>query len=363
MSDLNAIGLTLRDHDPFRGKAVLGFDWYDPSDIISKTVQYGTEFELVLDRNALSEVISLASPKRQAEDSQRRLAAAVMAFSLVTGIYFDANVAVSEPVGPNGIDGARSDTILFASLQCQHAQDYIDIALGRKDMIGADAIALETRPEMKACVNRLDLDYRPRFRPEYGVALKLALIRLRGEPRQTHAWQLAELLRWSYEEFMFVAGAIVYGSLALSPARHRKMLKGLNSGDVNKALAGVRNAMWDMALLRYWGRRILREGSANRYVMVCSFDRAVLTCATDFITLDGSESTGLHMIRNRWIDEWGERDGNALANQYTRYCLGQKTDPAREMNLRTHTRADWDAMVNALETEFRLAASIPVARP
>jgi len=121
-------------------------------------------------------------------------------------------------------------------------------------------------------IERMPVQLWSNYRPEYGAALKLALIRMDGRPDAVEPRQFLVFLQWMYDDYIFIPGAVAYASLALSPKRGRGMLKNLWSRDSSKALSGVRNATWDMALLRHWGRQVQMARESRQFPMLVRSD-------------------------------------------------------------------------------------------
>jgi hypothetical protein len=331
---------------------VLGFDWYSVRDIVPVGLERGTTFSLVFDRNVVSRLMSLLPCRPGAADHLARRAAAVMAFMIVSGSLLDAVVALGETSQANGAAAGRLEALQLAAMQNLHPQIFADVALGRRDRIPVDDLARETTDAARRGSETLDVEVWRQFLPEYGAALKLALIRLAAGPREAAPSPMAEFLRWTYEDYMFLPGAVSYGSLAFSPSRHGRMFKRLFSGEPKKALAGVRNAAWDMGLLRYWGRPFRRgTGAGDEYAVLCSFDGAVLDCAGDTVS-SGGESEKLTLLERRWVDEWGAAAGRELSALYTRYFLTHTTDSRRAARVYAHQPAYWEALVARLEGEL-----------
>lgn len=351
-SDLTAIGAMLRQADCFGCPPLPEVDRYDALDIVTASILFHVEFWLVLDRNVLSCVTSLIAPVKHPIGQQERRAAAIMAFAIAAEIQFDATLAVAEVTQPAGAARGQADALLLVGLQNLPARAFVDIALGHADCLNPQDLAKATSDAAREGAANLPVDLWEWCRPVYGAALKLATIRLLGPPNAMEPAQFAEFLRSSYEEYLFVPSAIMYGCLAFGRSRRGDMFKKLRSGDPSIALAGVRNAAWDMALLHYCERRNHEDRVNNHCSMLCSFDRAVQDCATYWAIPDHQPAVALAGLRARWRSEWGERAGDELFEQYAGYRLRQEADTRRPAHQYKHQRAHWDAVIDQLEQSF-----------
>ncbi len=345
----------LRKHDPFYGPLVPGFDWYDPEHVIGIREMFGTSVELVMDRNVFGRVLKLASARTGSRDELDRLAAAVMAFAIVTQSFFDPKFAVAEPVMSNGESDGREEALKFVSLQNQSARVFLQIAAGSASSLDPREVAKEKTPEAARDAKNLAVKFWNGIQPEYGAALKLALLVREVHPHAPDVSQMVEFLGWSYDNYLLLAGPLTYGSLALSPSRFRSMMKKVTSGDLDTVFAGVRNAAWDMGLLRYWGRRAIEAARGEEYVLLCSFDKALHRCASNLLCPSVGPHEQLAILRQRLGEEWGQDDAEKVMDAYTRCVIGHDSDSMRTSMHHMHDQKYWDGMIAELEQELTVS--------
>jgi hypothetical protein len=349
-NDYDAVVAMLKAADPFRGLRVPGFDQYDPEQYHELRAMFGTSFTLVLDRNVFSRVIAMAKGDRVDPSDTYRTAAAIMAFSSMAECHHDGTVAIAEFADHHPEEEWRKEMDIFATAQNAGAQAYCDIALGRVSKLDWQQLRSDFEARSRADVFGLRLPTKEQLcGADLGVAYKLGLLMLDAYPSPPTHLQMAELLRWCYEEYLFLAPAIAYSGLALSPKRHRGMLKSIRSGDLARADAGVSNAAWDMALLRSWASQ---ESHDKECVLLCSLDNALLECATDFKVPVPEAIDRLGCLRNRWRREWGDRDGSYLSDLYLRYVLAHDTDSSRAALRQKHKHSYWLGVVEDLKRQF-----------
>lgn len=353
IGDVLAVQQVLQAARPFRFWAVPNLDPYDIFATTALFDEFGGALAVVLDRNVFSRALELFTPERPPAGKEHRIAAAVFAYCIWTGAYFDPVIATAETVFTNRIERGRGEAVELVAMQNIHPQPYVDVALGRADRIPSDVLAVERTVSAIQGAASLELDQWDQFRADYGAALKLAmLLRELGEASPTPD-TFVRFLEWSYHEFILVLPAIIYGSLALSPRRISGMFKDVRVGKSADALRGVRNATWDMAMLRYFMKLLSQSKAARTFPIACSLDRALLHCLDDLVGIYGQPEAVQHQRLNEmFCRHWGDQASTKVAAACTRCVLGQQTDSRRAALQPGRNQADWEAMVHRLEKEF-----------
>jgi hypothetical protein len=238
---------------------------------------------LLPDRNLVSEMAKI--PRVGGIDPAQPnalTAARLMAFCQSLDIMIEPSIAYHELAGIDGNEAAHEELAWFRSADHAHARAWIDLAMGRTTRLP---------PIPPPEVERRDLQYPlRRWRSNYAVALKIAELELADlAPVERHR----RLVAWMVEDFTFAGPAAVFSAMYFAPrAPRRGMFKNLRSEDRDRALAGVRNAAWDMTTLSDFIRKIPEgEASGERYILA-TLDRA-LAAAAPLVLLDrdGDEDT------------------------------------------------------------------------
>jgi len=345
----------LKDHSCFCTIPVPAFDPYRVLDVCRVCVVHDSTFMLIQDRNALSYTLELIDLPKEKLTEQHKKAAAVMAFAIITGMAFYPIAAVGETTMTNGTDRGHHDTAMMGALQNLNPQLYLDVMLGRTSCIGREELDKELSPKILRGAKSLDVNFWREMRPHYGAALKLAslLHSCKSQASYQHAFQ--EFLRWSYEEFLFLSGAVVYGSLACSPNRRKEMFKSLRSGNWELALNGVRNAAWDMGLIDHWAREIQEGIPERRFVYFSTFDQTLAKCAKRFLSV---EQDKLGEMQRLLIEDWGAQSGKMIFHQYAAYARATES-PVRKASSKPK-EAYWSTFIDDQERDFkRLASTTP----
>jgi hypothetical protein len=345
----------LKDSSTFCTLPVPGFDPYSVTDVRGVTTQANTEFVLILDRNVLSLVLDLRSTRQRALTDDHKRAAAIMAFAIITGTHFNATVAVGETVRVNGVKSGQEDAALLGAMQNLAPGLYMDLVFGRAESIDHKEVDKELTPAIRQGAAGLEVDVWDRVRPQYGAALKLATLLHPCKTEDAYFQAYIEYLRWCYEDFLFVAGGQIYGSMACGPKRRKGMFKDLRSGVADDALDGVRNAAWDMRLVEHWSQEI-KDGFGKSFIYLSTFDKPLLRCAQRFLAPFRSQAERIAHLGRAACEDWGERLGAEIHRQYLRYLLGVDTDQQRKKAERPG-QAYWSSLIDDLEREFLVVAA------
>jgi len=352
LEDLRTVERLLRESDSFCWVGPQGYDAYSIEHAITLSTQLKVEFSLILDRNVLSRVLELPTTTRKATTDLHRLGASVMTLALLSDMHFDATTAVGETVLVNQTGQGQNDAAKLAAMQNLDAESYLDIVMNRATHIDPKSIDAEMTPAMIDGAAKLQVDLWKWVRPHYGAALKLATLLYSCTTVEERFKAFKEYLRWSYDDYMFIPGALIYGSLAMSPNHPGGMFKWLNSPMLDRPLEGVWNVAWDTFLLDYWAKEAQRAAIKNMVVILCTFDRPLRTCARDFVVPHLDAAQRLEKLEKRFTLEWPSEMGKALHSQYVRYALGATTDHTRAAHRHRNQQAYWSAMVDCLESDF-----------
>lgn len=161
------------------------------------------------------------------------------------------------------ITNVQEELSFFRSADNANPQILIDIALGRSNSLPANELCSVKTSRFTA----LKGDDIHRWKLHYGLTLKIAAIEQSGGNDDK---KVREYLEWIYRDYVFLASAVIFGIIYFSRQRIRKMLKGLNSGEIEKVKRGLRNAAWDMTLAHYWSKKAIvrkNEGEFGFYAL------------------------------------------------------------------------------------------------
>jgi hypothetical protein len=265
------------------------FDGVDPYLIETYVTQFAThhtDVKFIIDRNMYSHVLALARGAVVTEKTQ--VAAAVMAFASCVNAQVEPNLAIYEGSASGATGGWRRNLGLFYRAEEIHPGNWALLALG-----------CSPRFERPLPSRRIPMNLSRRFNPQsriksyefvYPITLKLALIFAEaGNPDS----KMSAFIEWMYKHWQFSAPATILASQVLSRDPPPRVFKSIGSTDRKMALAGVRNAAWDLVYLTEWYKAIKAQSQANTLNVLCSRDSLLLRLAELFrrALFDGDQLT------------------------------------------------------------------------
>jgi len=310
--DLLAVANLLRPYDLFTPTFAAKVDLYDPAIYLREAEEHATTTKLLVDRNLLTRWISLVHGVPVTSD--HRIAAGVLAFAQCTNMVVDPTLAIYELADRQGSDSARKELFTFRVADETHPGYWAEIALGRKNRI-------EALPErVPLGENDLSVNFSTplkRWRRNYILSLKVAALELEEGSAFS---RMSRFLDWMYNDFLMGHAALGLAVHYFAPgAIRRRLLKGLRSPKREVAIAGVRNAAWDLTHLSQWVDEIRRQEQEFQISLLASRDLGIHRLARtigDAENLAGSVAERTHLTFTRL---WGEALGGKLSRKYLEY--------------------------------------------
>lgn len=141
-----------------------------------------------------------------------------------------------------------------------------------------------------------------RWNRNYILALKMMELEQRF-PKPLE--RVLALLDWMRNEFIFGGPAALLASVYFGPnsSPKRRVFKGKNSSNREEAIAGVRNAAWDLTQLSEFIRRVNDDGpNGNIRYLFASLDKNLRLMAKLLFECGGNATSGLEMRKalSRW---------------------------------------------------------------
>jgi hypothetical protein len=260
---------------------------------------------LIPDRNVVSRMAQLARGRRVEADQQVRTAAGLLAFAQCLDIEIEPSVAFHELAHTAGNEAAWDELGWFRSADNARVHDVMDVALGRGDQLRAPGPPHEVQKHDLAKPLR-------RWNRNYIIALKVMDLEMQDlRPIE----RVLRLLDWMRDDFMFGGPAAMLASVYFAPNSppRRRVFKDKNSSDREAAIAGARNAAWDLTHLSEFVRKVNEAGPDGRpRYLFASFDRhlrlmakLLFDCATEISAADA-----LPKALSSW---WSETDARRIA--------------------------------------------------
>ncbi len=266
----------------------------------------GLETILIPDRNIASRMTRVATQEDYPLDHPvTQVAIQLMAFAQAMNIGIDPGIAFHELAHRDGNHTAHRELTWFRAADRGNAHPWIDLALGRTTEVDLGLPeALETH----------DLAYPPsRWDRNYIVAMKIAeLARAASRPVD----RMITLLDWMIDDFILAGPAVIFAARYFATHSARGgMIKHLKSPDREKAVAGVRNAAWDITYLSEFVRLIpAGELTSKRYILA-TCDRALAEVAP-VLLLGPEASEDLPSLSDALQSWWSKRDACTISDHF-----------------------------------------------
>jgi hypothetical protein len=298
-----------------------------------------------------SRLAQLAKGVTVRDDKQFRTAAGLLAFAQCVNVEIEPSIAFHELAHKQGNEVAVAELGWFHAANNANPQDLLDVALERRNLLAG-----QHRPIGETSGHDLAKPLK-RWRRNYIIALKMV------ELEQSDLLPVDRVLRlfqWMHDDFMFGGSAALMASIYFAPnsPRKRGVFKDKNSLDREAAIAGVRNAAWDLTHLSEFVRRVNDEGDKGktRYIFA-SFDKHLCGMAKflfEFCRADSSPEA-LPKALCQW---WSNTDATRISsNLYTH--LARVRSP--QWASKPAPRPDFiDDLIR--EAENRLRSSKPLLR-
>jgi len=257
----------------------------------------GVQTVVMPDRNIVSRMARIARTglARPAEPTSQ-LAAEIMALCQTVDFDIEPSIAFHELAHRQGNDAALEELSWFRVADQNRRQTWLDIALGRASKLPVLSPAAEGFVDLAAPLNR--------WVRNYAVALKIASLELSPLARRAKARALFE---WMVSDFIVAGPAAMFATMYLSPrAARARMMKHLRSPDRERALAGIRNAAWDITYLSEFVQRVKAANYNSQRFILATGDRTMAELASllfpDIETLDGFR----RILSSAIVPWWGD---------------------------------------------------------
>lgn len=282
---------------------------YHPSGFMYEHLVEDISTVLLPDRNVVSRLARLAQGFKPKNDEQFKLAAGLLAFAQCLDIVMEPSIAFHELAHKQGNEEARSELAWFRAADSARSTELFDLALGRQDKLAERYLPIED-------ADAVDLAKPIRsWRRNYVIALKMVELEYSVKARPVE--RVLPLLDWMRDDFVFGGPASLLASVYFAPKSppKKRVFKDKNSADREAAIAGVRNAAWDLTHLSEFVRRVDAEGheGKTRYIFA-SFDKHLRSIAKLLIEhgTDRSDENALVVALSQW---WDRRDAESIVSK------------------------------------------------
>lgn len=303
----------------------LGVAVFRAETYIRESVDHGTQTVFVIDRNLFTRLLSLGHG--ESATYAHRVAAGVLAFAQTTASLIEPNMALYELAATSGAHIASSELLEFRGLGNSHPQLFADVAVSRRDSL--ELAYLSKDPVAEECNVDFTMSLR-RWRANYTAALKIATFELSPGPAES---KMAGLISWMQNDFLHIGPALCLANRYLAPNGPKKRLfKSLRSSDRDRALAGIRNAAWDLAFVSEWWNKVRTQSDDKKIWILATLDRGLHDIARAFVGPADTPEPADTSLRVEFVTFWGPDKGGRLVDLYHE-CLRHRESGASPVSL------------------------------
>jgi hypothetical protein len=332
-TSLETVEKMLHGRDVFTsGFENLDFNPYEATAYLRESYAHGTEVVFRYDRNILSRLMELVRGENPTDE--HRIACGIQVLAQVSKAEIEPNIGLYELGSGTSASDAQREIAVFRRIDNTHPQILANLATGLSNSIdqadlGQAAVGPETMANFEAVLDR--------WRACYSACLKIAALELAQLGAEE---KMLELLRWFEEDLCFLAPAIILANRYLAPNAPRKgLFKGLRSENRDRALAGIRNAAWDLTFIYAWMDDLRTMHSSGRIVIMASLDKALHSIARNMMAVgeddDHAEVSQAQLLEEEYLTSWGPVRGRRVLDAYlaTQARRVTHTEKRRELTL------------------------------
>jgi len=267
----------------------------------------GVSTIILPDRNVASRIAQLAQGKKTVNDKQLRHCAALLSFAHLLGIQFEPGIAFHELAHRAGNAEAEQELGWFRAADNAPPQDMLNVALGRCDGVSRTYASCAVQmPDMAKALKRWNRNYIAALK-----VLELDVAKGKALDKMLH------LLDWMGSSLIFAGPAVMLACVYLgthSPSR-KNVFKDKNSKDRAAAIAGVKNAAWDITHLSDFIRLVNKDPHRTEaQYLFASFDTH-LRLTTKLLLEISKLGYGVDQIAGQLTQWWSEKDAMRIAHE------------------------------------------------
>ncbi len=259
---------------------------------------------LLPDRNLITRMASIAKSGVPARANHPTMMAAnLMALAQALDMAIEPSVAFHELAHRTGNENALNELSWFRAADEAQKLAWIDVALGRADSLPSPTPIIE---------DPVDLENPPaRWDRNYAAALKMAELELQDMPNLE---RLLKLLQWMVDDFIFAGPAACFAGMYYSSTAQRGgMIKHLRSPNRDRAIAGVKNAAWDITYISDFIQRVRDPANEENWFILATADKSLAAVAS--LANLSAVQDDIAQAFQKW---WPKRDAMNIADEFIR---------------------------------------------
>ena len=265
----------------------------------------GVRTIILPDRNVASRIAQLARGKKTLIDVQLQRCASLVAFAHLMDIDFEPGIAFHELAHRSGNAEAEEELGWFRAADNAPPQDMLNVALRRVDGVSRTYSPLPVQLQDMA---------HPllRWNRNYITALKILEL---DSSTESQLDKVLRLLEWMDERLVLAGPAVMLACIYLgtcTPSR-KNVFKDRNANDRQAAIAGVKNAAWDITHLSDFVAKVNQVANrSDQHYLFASFDNHLMLTTRLLLQIGkvGSNASVIASGLTRW---WSPQDAERIA--------------------------------------------------
>ena len=273
------------------------------------------------DRNIVTRMASVAQNGLKRRDKPTEAAICLMAVAQVVNWDIEPSVAFHELAYRKNNDTAYQELSWFRVADKNQPQAWLNLALGRCDKLSFSEPIQEDQQDLTKPLER--------WRKNYVATLKMAELELDEKPSLE---KFISFLDWMIDSFFVAGPAAMYAAMYFAPnSLSAGMLKKLRSNKREKAIAGIKNAAWDITYLSDFVKRAKQTQKNNIWTILATADSS-LKATADGLMMDGDVSRLQNKFSTFFQRWWSIKDSEIVGSKLAEVlaCANNREPPGRD---------------------------------
>lgn len=284
-----------------------GDDIYNPANYLHKRKLENMQYEMRLDRNIYSYILS--SFKSTQDNMHFRNAMALLNFCQMADIELNPTLAVYEGINysPINADKAIDELELFHQINNSDPHETYRYAIGKASTFQKGQYSISDRDTLKS--DLLKYDRLTEWNSLYLLLLKVVQISQDDSIKN----KIVEFQKWAYEHYRLSAPVTIFASFLFSGNPPKRINKYRQKDTQIERRAALYNMTWDIYLInRYLRDWVAKDGKTQ--IIFATADIALQTFFRALVDLQAEQNT--EILRQYLNPKDSERTISALNDTY-----------------------------------------------
>lgn len=243
---------------------------FDPYSCVTYHLQQNEKVKMILDRNVLSNLMSIINNKECKTEEQKN-ALKVLMFAIRNDIIINLTLSIYEYASIGQIEKAKTELVLFRQLDNTCPYHLIEVLNKSKRLEINKDYQVEVPNDFDEKIKSIPRPY------DFNYLHLLKIVEL-SYLNVSKAEKFSQYIDWASKNFCFSGPATVFALLHFSDSK-KGGIKNIKSRDSNAIIKNIKNQAWDLSYLHYFAQNIKPEKNENEPTLFCTFDKVLLRIA------------------------------------------------------------------------------------